>query len=151
VIFRGLVHDLSKFKPCEWFPYADYFYGVPAPTLEELQARYSSNNAKSYNWDKFRRTKESVKAAFDKAWLFHQRKNPHHWQFWILKYDDGDLIKIEMPEVYVKEMVADWVGASMAITGENKTAEWYEQNKNKIQLHPDTRMLVEKLVEELSK
>jgi hypothetical protein len=48
-----------------------------------------------------------------------------------------------MPDIYMKEMLCDWVGAGVAITGERKTKEWYEKNKDKVVLHPDTRKWIE--------
>ena len=60
--WRGLVHDISKFLPSEWYPYVEKFYGKnPSST--------------------------SVKCKFDKAWLRHQHCNPHHWQYWLLQCD----------------------------------------------------------------
>jgi len=57
--------------------------------------------------------------------------------------DRGDVIPLEMPEKYVKEMVADWMGAGRAITGRWECQEWYEKNKGKMILHKWTRNLVE--------
>lgn len=61
LIGRGLVHDLSKFTPSEWFPYVEYFYGEHAGKRQKP-------------W--------YVQDAFDRAWLLHQNRNPHHWQYW---------------------------------------------------------------------
>ena len=121
IIWRGLVHDLSKLLPSEFYPYAEYFYGtVPNPGSD-------------------------VKIAFDKAWLFHQHRNPHHWQFWILREDDGDTKIMRMSDVFVAEMVCDWIGAGRAITGKSGgTREWYEKNRHRIIVHKDTREQIEK-------
>lgn len=51
-----------------------------------------------------------------------------------------------MPEKYVREMVADWIGAGRAITGKYEAHSWYQQNKEKIQLHPQTKDLAEKIL-----
>ena len=51
-----------------------------------------------------------------------------------------------MPRKYVEEMVADWAGAGKAITGKWDIAEWYASNKDKMILHPETRIMVEDLV-----
>jgi len=48
-----------------------------------------------------------------------------------------------MPERYIQEMVADWMGAGKAINGKWEVCEWYEKNKRNMILHPDTRMIVE--------
>ena len=44
---------------------------------------------------------------FYRAWLYHANHNPHHWQYWILQQDRV----MEMPKKFVREMVADWLGA----------------------------------------
>jgi hypothetical protein len=121
VFWRGLVHDNSKFKRDEWRPYRDNFYGLkPVPP--------------------------EVKEAFDRAWLHHQHRNPHHWQYWLLRRDDGTVEALKMPEKDVLEMVADWMGAGRAITGKVEVWSWYEKNKDKMQLHPVTRGQVEDLL-----
>jgi len=71
----GLIHDISKFSPGEFLPYAAYNFGNP-----------HSNSA-------------SVKEAFDIAWNHHQKRNMHHWQAWLYvrldnltahRYNDSD-------------------------------------------------------------
>jgi hypothetical protein len=91
-----------------------------------------------------------VREQFDRAWLHHQHKNPHHWQHWILRKDDGDVIPLEMPPAYVLEMVADWMGAGRTITGKWEVGGWYEKNRSKIILHPVTRARVEGLLKALA-
>jgi hypothetical protein len=148
--FRGLVHDLSKYRPCEWLPYAEHFYGGPHKTREEIGIDYSGWKKHDYYGAyliAMEKSKESIKENFDKAWLFHQRINKHHWQWWILKYDDGELIKIEMPRVYAKEMVADWRAAGKAINGKDEIIEWYGKNREKIQIHENTRAYIEQLMD----
>lgn len=123
-LWRGLVHDLSKFYPSEWFPYVEYFYGTRTQGGRDIV----------------------VERRFDVAWLHHQRRNPHHHQYWLLKRDDGSLEALEMPEEYVREMVADWEGAGRAIHGKCECVEWYEKEKDKMLLHFSTRALVEDLL-----
>lgn len=117
-LWRLVIHDWSKFLPCEWGPYAKSFYG-PQPRTPE------------------------VKAAFDAAWLHHQHLNPHHWQHWVLREDSGGVKLIEMPQRLHREMLADWMGAGRAITRRWDVAEWYAKNTAKIMLHPETRKNVE--------
>ncbi len=62
---------------------------------------------------------------------------------------DSCVVALKMPDVYVREMVADWCGAGMAITGKVETRKWYEANKDKMILHPRTREYVEQLLKEL--
>ncbi len=72
IIWRGIIHDWSKFRPSEFVPYAQHFYGQ-YPTQKEVIADivYYSGF-----------TKETVKEHFDYAWLLHQRCNKLPWQGW---------------------------------------------------------------------
>jgi len=141
-----LRHDLSKLKPDEWVPYAENFYGGPHRPWSEVNG-YEKTHYFDAAWA---RSREGVSAAFDAAWLRHQHRNPHHWQHWCLREDDGELKVVAMPDRYRREMVADWMGAGMAIKGHGleralpETRAWWERNRDKILLHPDTRAWVER-------
>lgn len=117
---RGLLHDISKFYPSEWFPYMNYFYG------SELLKVYGS-----------------AKEEFNIAWLHHQNRNKHHWQYWILQKDSGEQLILEMPDKYKKEMLADWIGAGKAINGMNEVRKWYWLNKDKMILNHYTRSWIQ--------
>lgn len=141
IYWRGLLHDLSKFTPKEWIAYRNYFYGKyinydQFPSFAKLE------------FDCWSISKEGVSEAFDYAWLSHQHKNPHHWQHWILREDSGEIKTMNMPFKYIQEMVCDWIGAGLAITGKREANVWYEKNKEKIQIHPMTRLVVEDLLRE---
>lgn len=118
-----LIHDWSKFMPCEWLPYVEKFYGDGSHKLV-------------------------VDLAFDRAWNHHQKFNQHHWQYWVLVNDSSEpkFNPLPMPEKYCREMVADWMGAGIAITGRMEVASWYGKNKDKIMLHESTRRDVELLI-----
>src|SRR5947207_278928 len=81
--WRGLIHDWSKFLPCEWFPYVAKFHGGPHRSWATIHG--DERNSYRYEW-----TQEGVDEAFDGAWLHHQHVNKHHWQHWVLRNDDGD-------------------------------------------------------------
>lgn len=140
--WRGLVHDLSKFTPSEWIAYRNYFYG----TWLKYNPIIPTYGVETKNWSK---STEGVSEAFDYAWLQHQHKNKHHWQHWILRNDDGTITPMMMPDVYIKEMVCDWLGAGMAITGKREADMWYKSNKHNMQLHELTRGRAEMLLEQL--
>lgn len=130
-----IFHDWDKFLPDEWFPYANYFYGN-LPTEQECRTAYMLGL--------FPYTKEQCERDFDKAWLFHQNRNKHHWQYWMLvDDDDGKPRCLPMPDKYRREMLADWRGAGRAITGKDNTLEWYQERKDRIQLHPDTKQWID--------
>ena len=54
---------------------------------------------------------------------------------------------LAIPPHYVREMVADWIGAGRA-QGKPDVAAWYAANAAKMVLHDDTRALVERLMAE---
>jgi len=125
----GVIHDLSKFLPSEFVPYARYFYGGDRSTAEATE------------W-----SRAFAKEAFDMAWLHHQHRNKHHWQRWLMTLDsarsDGKMLAFPMPDRYRKEMLADWRGAGRA-HGNPNTKEWYEQHREQIRLDPVTRKWIE--------
>src|SRR5688572_29402107 len=93
-LWRLLIHDWSKLTPAEWRPYVRTFYGrTPGPV--ELRHRFHGRPNDERNLADW---KADRAAAFDKAWLHHQHRNPHHWQHWLLREDDGDLKTLPMPE-----------------------------------------------------
>lgn len=135
-IWLGILHDLSKFRPDEFIPYARYFYGK-YPNHETCSSAYKYVYTGPYQ--------ENINHDFDVAWLQHQHRNPHHWQHWLLQEDDGDLKILDMPTAYIREMIADWKGAGRAITGKNDPEEcknWYNKNQNKIKLESFTKSYV---------
>ena len=124
--WRGLVHDLSKFLPSEFIPYARHFYG---PDSHHKDGSHAPKGIKDN--------------AFDFAWLLHQKRNKHHWQWWILSLDDGGNKIIMMKHKYIKEMMCDWQGSSMAQGHGKDTKKWYMKNKNNMILSPVTRTRIE--------
>lgn len=159
-LWIAIFHDWDKFLPDEWFPYARTFY--------------KPDGSKQYV--------ESDEFAV--AWMLHQHRNKHHWQYWltagatplpktnILVWDRGDAhiiidghpypwsteithhgtisVREPMPDMYRREMLADWIGAGKAM-GKPNTWEWYEANKDKMKLHPETRAWIEEQIAELKR
>jgi hypothetical protein len=115
-------HDLSKYGADEYQAYDNYFYG--------------------------KKTKEAER-AFNYAWLHHIHHNPHHWQHWLLKEDDDELKALEMPEEYVYEMIADWWAFSWNKNDLTEIFTWYKDHKPKMILHPDTKTLVESILNKM--
>lgn len=135
--WRGITHDLSKFRPSEWRPYAEFFYGTKQHG-EYWEAHAATGGiVELAPWGMF------VKDHFNLSWLKHQHRNPHHWQFWCLREDSGNMCPIPMPDRYRKEMLADWRGAGRAINGEDNTLDWFLKNGLKMLLHSETRTWIE--------
>lgn len=129
-IWRLVVHDWSKFTPAEAPHYGRQFFGA-----------------------------KDDPDGFARAWLHHVHCNPHHWEHWIPitghgRGDSGDLVPLPMPEWAVREMVADWLGASRAYGGSWPLTffgwAWFCDNWYSIsrRLHPDTIKRVEMVMRE---
>lgn len=112
-------HDASKTDPEEYDAYDAYFYG----------------NNRSY----------SVVQNFKKAWLRHIHNNPHHWQHWILINDEPKegMVVIDMPYIYVVEMICDWWSFSWTKGDLNEIFGWYEDRKDYMKLSANTQRSVE--------
>jgi len=80
----------------------------------------------------------SSQEEFDRAWSEHWHRNDHHWQYWRGR---------EMSEDAVREMVADWLGASAVYGG--WFWDWYEKNKSRIELGPEAREILTRVLKEV--
>lgn len=119
--WQGLVHDLSKFSPIEFFESIKYYCGDRSPI------------------DKCKEVK-----GYSLGWLHHRGRNKHHYEYWTDNYDKGTTC-IKMPWKYALEMLCDYLGAGMAykrgdFTIENEI-EWWEHKKQFAKMHPDTKLL----------
>lgn len=93
--------------------------------------------------------------ALVRSWQHHLHNNPHHWQYWM--FPDGyspvgaDVVDgcIFMPDNYVCEMVADWIGASLSYAGTDNMTDWLKNNYGKIRLHPKSKYLLDTMLYEL--
>lgn len=115
------VHDESKFSNEEYDAYDKYFYG----------------GNRSYE----------VRNEFDKAWLHHIHNNPHHWQYWVLLKDDGDIEVLDMPTNYIIEMICDWWSFSWNDGDLFEIFNWYGANKDIIKLSTWTKITVENILD----
>jgi len=75
--------------------------------------------------------------AFDRAWIHHIHNNPHHWEHWIIPAS-GKLLR--MPDEYVYEMIADWMGANRVYAGHDDMSDWLSKNWGRIRLHDEARI-----------
>lgn len=122
-----LIHDLSKFSRTEWGPYARRFFGGRGGVMD-----------KAADPEEFRR-----------AWTHHWQHNPHHPEYWA---PFKTLIDVEteaytnrgpMPDLYIREMVADWYGAGMA-QGKPDCWAWYRQNRDRYPITEEAHAAVER-------
>jgi len=131
--WRGIMHDNSKILPSEFIPYAKFF---ARPIVRDTTGYYKPTDTGDKD--------------FDFAWLLHQKRNRHHWQWWILPEDEGGSKVLKMEEPYLTEMICDWVGAGQAqgkfSPKEDKykeTRAWWNANRHKMTFHHETRNKIE--------
>lgn len=127
---QGLTHDICKFLPSQFIPYARFFYGT------DKNPRNSTGYYKPVN---------TGNMPFELAWTDHIHRSKHHWQWWVRCNDDGRLAILDMPIKYALEMVCDWKGAGVAQGFKRKDdcKNWYLKNKGKMKLSKDTRNWIE--------
>lgn len=131
---RGLLHDLSKYSPTEFFAGVKYFSGTRSPNVAQREQEGAS-----------------------KAWLHHKGRNRHHYEYWIDYRTDGDrtLYGMKMPQEYVLEMFCDRVAASKIYKKEKYTddspLQYYNRGTGEYVMHPETKALLEKLLNMLAK
>lgn len=79
LLWQGITHDWSKFLPSEWVAYAKYFYGTfRYEKIADIGGLYRSFG------DSDADAKEYWEARFNEAWNHHQKRQPHHWQYWLI-------------------------------------------------------------------
>lgn len=99
-LWRLMLHDWTKFLPWNLVAYNRQFFG-----------------------------KADRPEQFVRAWLRHQNAHDHHWEWWIPRTGHNrcqppypDTEPLPMSVAAVREMVADWMGASRAYEGRWPTA-----------------------------
>ncbi|MCQ2414054.1 MAG: DUF5662 family protein [Clostridia bacterium] len=127
LFWRGLVHDLSKFTPVEFFESAKYYQGVRSPIVACRKAKGVSN-----------------------AWLHHKGVNRHHIEYWL---DDDCEVTPMMPYPYAVECVCDKLAATKTYGGKNyrpgmELEHWLKYG-NKVNGNPCTMAFVETVFRDL--
>ena len=76
LVWRGLMHDMSKYSPSEFWAGVKYYQGNRSPQAKEREI-----------------------LGYSSAWLHHKGRNKHHFEYW----KDGKTF-VEMPAVYFGEI-----------------------------------------------
>lgn len=127
--WRGLVHDLSKYSPTEFFESIKYFNGKHSPITD----------CKKEN-------------GYSKAWLHHKGRNKHHSEYWVdLEAPDKTPI---MPYPYVAEMLCDKLAAGIIYEGKNWTKEYelqyWNREKDEILINEKLKDLITDFMEQVA-
>lgn len=121
--FRGLIHDLSKFSPTEFFESVKYYTGTKSPI----------DTSKEVN-------------GYSKAWQHHKGRNTHHYEYWMDNFDKGGEA-IPMPYKDAVEMLCDYLGAAKAYLGNDfsyeKEYEWWIKKSENCAAHKYTKQFIE--------
>lgn len=131
---QGMLHDMSKFSPTEFFAGVRYFQGNRSPNTAERETK-----------------------GYSAAWLHHKGRNRHHYEYWT-DYSThgvpGEMSPVPMPDRYVAEMIMDRIAASKVYKGADYTdacpLEYYYQGTQNAAIHPQTREKLLKYLEMLA-
>jgi hypothetical protein len=136
MLIHAFTHDLSKFLPNEFYPYAEYFYGYHGVKLEKEYNEEQITNGMSC----VSRNYLECKKEFDKAWELHYKRNKHHPEYW-----NGKKISY----IYILQMICDLKAMSRKFGG--TAQEYYLRNYNKWNLNRDSRYSLEINLDLISK
>lgn len=131
--WRGILHDLSKYSPAEFF----------------VGAKYYTDGSRSPNEG------ERADYGYSAAWLHHKGRNRHHFEYW-MDYNPKEkrIMPVKMPLIFVKEMFCDRLAASKIYQKEKYTdshpIEYFLRGKPNRVIHPETAELIEKLLRMVS-
>ena len=120
--WRGITHDLSKFRPSEWNAVVAY----------RRASEFGS-----------RRIDIRAQSPFDLALHRHYRRNDHHWQYWV-GIDHGRPVARKMPVEALRELVADWW--AMEDAGQEVAFRYWVVNRDSMYLHPVTFRRIEAML-----
>lgn len=116
-------HDRSKFDENEFWYYAMRFFPVNGIDPES----------------------EKVKKDFKIGWLHHVHNNAHHPNHWAL-VDDNKVILINMPDIYIIEMLCDWMAMSKYYNSTTMKY-WESDSAKKLPMSAHTRTKVDEFME----
>ena len=128
ILWRGIVHDLSKFSPVEFFESVKYYQGNRSPISACRRETGVSH-----------------------AWLHHKGRNRHHIEYWL---DQDAKEHPMMPYKYAVECICDKLAATKTYNGKNYSedkplAHWVKYG-SRVNGNPKTMRFVEKVFTDLA-
>lgn len=128
--WRGLVHDLSKYSPTEFWEGVKYFNGKHSPITDCKKTE-----------------------GYSKAWLHHKGRNKHHTDYWVdLSAPDKTPI---IPYPYVAEMLCDKLAAGLIYKGKEWTKEYeldyWLNERDKTLVNDQVEALITEFLTQVSK
>lgn len=128
---QGIMHDISKLSPIEFFESVKYYQGDRSPI----------DACKEVN-------------GYSMAWQHHKGRNPHHYEYYVDNLDKGGEALI-MPKKYAFELICDYIGAAKAYMGKDftyeKEYEWWLKKRTNIAMHPAIKIFITVIFLQLKK
>ena len=118
-IYNLYIHDLSKFSVIEAIPYALHDFGSP-----------NFSDEMKY------------------AWCHHKAINKHHPEHWLNPMRNGELKPLPMDNIFIVEMIADWIGAGKCYGDPFEV--WVPKNIDTFKFHPETEQKVRTILKEMN-
>lgn len=123
-------HDLSKImSPDEFDAYANYHF-PHTDDKEKLKA---------------------IKEAYQEAKVHHQNSNKHHSEYWVKIDDNGNVKPLDMDMLSIVEMICDWWSFNWDKGDLQGIFDWYDSKKDKIIMSPQTKRIVERILDGIKK
>lgn len=150
---EGLIHDWDKLTYYKFVTYANHHYapdGEPKGHFKTKTAGYKAG--------------QTGDEPFDECVMDHVKISNHHWHHYYEKIGDDEPVpeKIGCPELlhtelnaeiiypmphkYIVEMFADWRSAARVQGTGSNMAKWYDEHRDQMKLHEDTRREIEEAV-----
>ena len=126
---QGILHDLSKYSPSEFWVGVKYYQGTQSPNNAEREA-----------------------LGYSSAWLHHKGRNKHHPEYW---YDP--MSRNPMPVIpykYIVEMICDNLAAGIVYNGKrwrNDTQlKYWNSRKDNMPLNEKNKSMVTEVFTQVS-
>ncbi len=126
--WRGLVHDLSKYSPTEFWVGARYYQGVRSPNAREREVK-----------------------GYSEAWMHHKGRNRHHYEYWTDMNPQTRVYEsVPMPRKYLVEQIMDRRAACIVYQGKNyhpgSELEYFMKSRERELMHPRNKREVEHIL-----
>ena len=131
---QGLLHDLSKYGPTEFWRGAKFYQGDRSPNDEERR-----------------------QTGITLAWIHHKGRNKHHLEYWTdYRLQPDGSVRYEgcpMPIRYIAESFCDRIAASRIYLKDKYTDDapyqYFTRSKKRVLMHADSMRELERMLEVL--
>lgn len=126
---QGILHDMSKFSPTEFFESVKYYKGIYSPITNCISIKGYSN-----------------------AWLHHKKYNKHHYEYWLENNKTTELPV--MPFKYFLELLCDTLSAGLTYQKDNWTKDYqlryFIKTKDKYPMNEKQKNLLLRIYKDIS-